>query len=122
MTIRLVDHINVVSERLEATRAFYVDVLGLAEGPRPPFASDGYWLYAGPRPVVHIQQATGPVGPSSACALNHAAFEVADFDGQIARLDAHGVAYDLTTVPGSGQRQAFFLDPNGVRLEFGEPV
>jgi catechol 2,3-dioxygenase-like lactoylglutathione lyase family enzyme len=70
--------------------------------------------------VVHIQQAIGPVGPSGASALNHAAFEVADFDAQLARLEAHGVAYDLTCVPGTTLRQAFFLDPNGVRLEFGE--
>ena len=29
MSIRLVHHLNVVTERLEETRRFYVDVLGL---------------------------------------------------------------------------------------------
>lgn len=115
--IRLVDHINIATQRLEATRAFYVEVLGLVEGPRPPFASAGYWLYAGERPVVHMQEAPKSVGPSDASALNHAAFEVADFDAMLERLKLHGVDYHLTTIPGSSVRQVFFHDPNGVRLE-----
>jgi len=120
MSILAVHHINVATTRLEETRAFFVDVLGLVGGPRPAFASAGYWLYAEGVPVVHMQQAAAPVGPSSLSALNHAAFQVADFDAAIGRLEQHGVAYDLARVPGTALRQAFFLDPNGVRLEFNE--
>lgn len=120
MPIVAVHHINVATTRLEETRAFFVDVLGLVEGPRPAFASAGYWLYAQGVPVVHMQQAPSPVGPSSLSALNHAAFQVTDFDAAVAGLAKHGVAYDLATVPGTALRQAFFLDPNGVRLEFNE--
>lgn len=117
MTVRTVDHVNIATERLEDTRAFYVEVLGLVEGYRPPFGSKGYWLYAADHPVLHMQEAAGPVGPSQASALNHFAFAVADFDSMIARLDRHGVRYDLQLVPGSDVRQAFFHDPNGVRVE-----
>jgi catechol 2,3-dioxygenase-like lactoylglutathione lyase family enzyme len=120
MSIRLVDHLNIVTEKLAETRDFYVKVLKLEVGWRPGFASEGYWLYAGERAVVHIQQAVHPVGPTEACALNHAAFIVDDFDGLVASLKAHGVAYDETCVPGSSVRQAFFLDPNGVRLELSD--
>lgn len=118
--IRLVDHINIATERLEETRAFYVEVLGLSEGPRPPFAFPGYWLYAGERPIVHMQLSPGPVGPSTESALNHAAFEVADMDGLIARLQQHGVAHRVVLIPGTKVRQAFFEDPNGARLELNE--
>lgn len=118
MTIRQVDHINVVTERLEETRAFYVEALGLTVGWRPPFQVEGYWLYAGRHPVVHIQQATVPVGGSAACALNHAAFTVEDLDALLARLEARGVPFTVRNVPGTRDRQAFFEDPNGVRLEF----
>lgn len=120
MSVVAVHHINIVTERLEETRAFFVDALGLQAGPRPPFASAGYWLYANEIAVVHIQQAPGKVGPSHLSALNHAAFQVADFDAALARLSRQGVSFDLTQVPGTALRQAFFLDPNGVRLEFNE--
>jgi catechol 2,3-dioxygenase-like lactoylglutathione lyase family enzyme len=123
VSIRQVDHINIASERLEETRAFYVDVLGLTEGPRPPFRFKGYWLYAGDRPIVHLQDSRGPVGPSQASALNHFAFIVDDFEGLIRRLEQHGVAYQRTEVPGTTVLQAFLFDPNGVRVELnGGPV
>jgi catechol 2,3-dioxygenase-like lactoylglutathione lyase family enzyme len=57
MTISMIDHVNIVTERLEETRAFFVDVLGLTVGPRPPFAVEGYWLYVGAKPIVHMQRA-----------------------------------------------------------------
>jgi catechol 2,3-dioxygenase-like lactoylglutathione lyase family enzyme len=117
MSIRLVDHINIATPKLKETRDFFVEVLGLREGWRPPFEFEGYWLYAGERPVVHMQVANGPVGPSSASALNHFAFDVDDLDTLLARLDAHGVPYRAVDVPATRTRQAFLQDPNGVRLE-----
>jgi catechol 2,3-dioxygenase-like lactoylglutathione lyase family enzyme len=117
MAIRTIDHINIATLRLEETRAFYVEVLGLTQGFRPPFPSDGYWLYADGHPVVHMQTSTAEIGPSQASALNHFAFDVTDLDAMLARLDAHQVPYEATCVPGSAIRQAFFLDPNGVRIE-----
>jgi catechol 2,3-dioxygenase-like lactoylglutathione lyase family enzyme len=120
VSIKIVDHVNIVSERLEETRRFFNQILGLEPGPRPAFAVSGYWLYAGARAVVHIQVAKGPVGPSQDSALNHFAFEVLDFDAILGRLNCHGVAYQVFTVPGTSVRQAFFLDPNGVRIEITE--
>jgi len=122
MTIRLVHHINIATTQLEATRDFYVDVLGLMEGARPPFRSEGYWLYAGDVPVVHMQVSPIPVTGTAESALNHAAFLVDDFDALLGRLDRHGVPYRLTVVPGTTIRQAFFLDPNGVQLELNAAV
>ena len=120
MSVVALHHINIATTRLEETRAFFVDVLGLVEGPRPAFASAGYWLYAHGVPLVHMQQAPEPVAPSQLSALNHAAFRVADFDAALARLTRHGIAFELAKLPGTALRQAFFLDPNGVRLEFNE--
>jgi catechol 2,3-dioxygenase-like lactoylglutathione lyase family enzyme len=118
MSIRIVDHVNIVSERLEETRRFFNQILGLEPGPRPAFAVAG----SGPRAVVHIQVAKGTVGPSGDSALNHFAFEVTDFDAVLARLSRHAVAHQVFTVPGTTVRQAFFLDPNGVRIEITEPT
>jgi catechol 2,3-dioxygenase-like lactoylglutathione lyase family enzyme len=122
MTISMIDHVNIVTERLEETRAFFVDVLGLIVGPRPPFAVEGYWLYAGAKPIVHMQRAPVPVCPSEASALNHFAFAVEAFDPMIERLRRHGVAHRVFTVPGATTRQVFFHDPNDVRVEITEAV
>lgn len=120
MTIRGIDHINIATTKLEETRAFYVDVLGLTVGERPDFDFPGYWLYAGGFPIVHMQLSPREVGSSTLSGLNHAAFQVADFDALIARLEAAGVRYTKVLVPGTQIRQAFFMDPNGVRLELNE--
>ena len=118
MSIRLVHHLNVVTQKLEETRRFYVDVLGLREGWRPPFSSIGYWFYVDDVPIVHIQQADGAVTSSHVSALNHVAFEVDELDELLARLSDHGIAYQELPIAGTPIRQAFFDDPNGVRLEF----
>ena len=39
---------------LDAVRAFYCEVLGMATGPRPDFPFDGHWLYVGETAVVHL--------------------------------------------------------------------
>lgn len=119
--IRLIDHINITTQKLAETRDFFVDVLGLQDGPRPDFGFPGHWLYAGGRAIVHLQLSREPVSASSTSALNHAAFEVADIDALAARLTQRGIAYRMTQVPGASVRQIFLEDPNGVRVELNSP-
>lgn len=115
------DHVNIVTPKLEATRDFFVRVLGLAEGPRPDLGFDGHWLYAGDKAVIHLQSQDrldgrrGPSGP-----LDHAAFQVADLAAAKARLEAAGVPYREIISPPRGQ--LFLSDPNGVRIELGGRV
>ena len=120
MTIRGIDHINIATTKLKETRDFYVDVLGLTEGERPPFDFEGHWLYAEGFPIVHMQLSPRDVTSSTLSGLNHAAFQVADFDALIARVEAAGLRYVQVLVPGTTIRQAFLMDPNGVRLELNE--
>lgn len=111
------DHINIATDRLAETRAFYVEVLGLTEQWRPDFSFDGHWLYAGDRPVVHLMtRPTAGVG-CDAAALSHVAFAIADIDAVKARLDGLGVAYREIGVPDAPIRQLFLNDPNGVTIE-----
>jgi catechol 2,3-dioxygenase-like lactoylglutathione lyase family enzyme len=64
-------HINLRAPAalLDTLRDFYRDVLGLTVGPRPDFGSEGYWLYAGGHPIVHLstqrphEPQRGPVDP-----------------------------------------------------------
>jgi catechol 2,3-dioxygenase-like lactoylglutathione lyase family enzyme len=117
MTIRAIDHINIGTDRLAETTAFFRDVLGLAEGWRPDFPFGGAWLYAGHTAVVHLVDLADAKAPSSAAALDHFAFRIDDLDAMVRRLDVAGVAYRIGDVPGAPIRQIFLRDPNGVTIE-----
>ena len=117
MTVSGLAHVNIATSRLEEARAFYVEVLGLAEGPRPPFKSRGYWLYAGNHPVVHLVETIGLSPAPHGAGINHIAFETADVEAFAERLKDYGVEFDVSIVPGTGETQLNFSDPTGVRLE-----
>ncbi|MBX3621465.1 MAG: VOC family protein [Rhizobacter sp.] len=109
-------------ELMERLRAFYCEVVGLRVGPRPPFTSFGYWLYAGDNAVLHLSEARpGETrGAEGATTFDHVAFDCegqADFER---RLSALGISYQRAQVPQTGQAQLFFHDPahNGVELTF----
>jgi catechol 2,3-dioxygenase-like lactoylglutathione lyase family enzyme len=117
MTIRAIDHVNIGTTRLEETKAFFRDVLGLAEGWRPDFSFGGAWLYAGDTAVVHLVELDQARAPSSSAALDHFAFRIDDYDAVVTRLDAAGVEYRASAPPGTSTRQIFVRDLNGVNIE-----
>ncbi|MBL8518933.1 MAG: VOC family protein [Betaproteobacteria bacterium] len=124
MPVTGLDHYNLRASRdmLETLKDFYCDVVGLTLGTRPPFASFGYWLYAGDAPILHLSETrVGEVRPAhTANTFDHAAFRCEEFDATLARLDAANIRYKVQTVPGTRVRQIFFADPagNGVELNF----
>lgn len=118
------DHFNirVPFEMLDAVRRFYIDLLELKEGFRPPFGSTGHWLYLGDQPVLHLSVFKDRTTRllEGAGAIDHIAFACADFDAMCRKLESHGIAYKVADVPVINQRQIFFRDPagNGVELNF----
>jgi len=119
MPIAGFQHINTRSADVERTRDFYVRVLGLRVGDRPPFPSTGYWLYLGDHPIVHLVQRN----PGDAAAhegtgnLDHVAFSGLDPDATRAALTAAGIPFREAIVPRDGTLQIFVLDPDGIKLE-----
>jgi glyoxylase I family protein len=111
------DHINIAGSAplIERCRAFYVGVLGLRDGDRPPFRSRGYWLYAGERPVVHLL--VRDVEPKSGAALDHFAFRCTGLEAMTTRLEQHAVTFTVDRVPATGRTQLFLTDPAGVGIE-----
>jgi catechol 2,3-dioxygenase-like lactoylglutathione lyase family enzyme len=138
--IRQLDHCNIRTFDMAATVSFYVDVLGLRNGPFPGPSTMGAWLYdQTDRPVVHLI-AIDPAHPDEAVgrirerlgelgvemdtttwkgggAIDHLAFECEDYDRQIAKLRALGIPLTESAVPSINLRQIFLNDPNGVTLE-----
>ena len=124
MPVTALDHSNIRAHAslIEAVRQFYVELLGLHEGPRPAFPSAGYWLYAGAAPIVHLGITDVDEGrdPRARTTLDHIAFACTDLPAHEALLRERGIAYRRREVPHTGQHQLFFTDPagNGVELIF----
>ena len=124
MPVAGLGHVNLRAPRalLETLRRFYVEVIGLEEGPRPPFRSHGHWLYAGGRDVLHLTEAAADEirATGITTTLDHVAFRCTDPEAMQARLRRHGIDYALETVPAAAQMQLFLRDPagNGIELNF----
>jgi catechol 2,3-dioxygenase-like lactoylglutathione lyase family enzyme len=116
MAITRMNHFTVLCEDLATTVKFYVDVLGLREGPRPPLGIPGAWLYAGDEPVLHVVAGRALPNPPGGV-LDHMAFSAENLRDVAARLSAAGVAVSLGRQPQTGVWQLFFHDPNGARVE-----
>lgn len=120
MALDDLDHftIRVPPDDLGDLRRFYVEVLGLVEGERPPFSFPGHWLYLAGRPVVHL---AGREGMASAGrdtgSLDHVAFGAEGLVGMRAHLARHGVSFREQPVPGLGLHQVFLTDPAGIQVE-----
>ena len=134
------NHFSVRTLDLEATKLFYVSVLGLTEGPRPDFPFPGYWLYQGPtdayqNAAVHIigidkndvSGLTNYLGERDTAqlkgsgALDHVAFFATGLADMLLRLKEHNIEPRQREVPGLGLHQLFLDDPNGIVIELNYP-
>lgn len=128
MQVHNLDHFTLRTSRLDDTRAFYEQVIGLTPGPRPAFAFPGAWLYAQGQPLLHLAAfdpsdaslarylGSRPTGKGSGC-VDHITFRCTGLQSFEQRLRSMGVAFDGRTVPELKQHQLFVVDPNGVRIE-----
>lgn len=114
--IQEMNHFTVLTDDLERTLQFYVEGLGLAAGPRPPFDFPGAWLYAGDRAILHVI-AGRELPAQRAGVLDHMAFSASGLQSVKAKLDAMGVAYELRRLRGSNAWQLFCHDPSGAKVE-----
>lgn len=126
--ITALQHVLVLSDDIDHCRDFYRDVVGMAEGARPPLEFPGHWLYAGQVPCLHIAERTAYTTHCAGLglavradgrpggAVDHLAFAADEYDEVTRRLASRGVEPVTNLVPGV-QRQLFFDDPNGVRVE-----
>ena len=116
MAISGMNHFTVLAKDLEATKAFYMGILGLSEGFRPDLGFPGAWLYCGKEAVLHIIAGRAlPADPRGV--LDHMAFSAHDLRATTATLKSSGIAYDLRRQNESGTWQLFCFDPNGARVE-----
>jgi catechol 2,3-dioxygenase-like lactoylglutathione lyase family enzyme len=111
-------HVNVHASNVERSRDFYVGLLGLIEGDRPPFASKGYWLCAGAAPIIHLLQKTADEAyvEGSGC-VDHVGLAATDLEATRRQLIDQGIRFVEKRVPRDGSVQIFVRDPDGLRIE-----
>lgn len=118
LPLHSVNHVARITGRLEASRAFYRDVLGFREIRRPNFNFPGAWLYRCGLQIHLIvnPEVTLPSEPIHA-RDNHLAFHVEDTAAVEELLRGHGVEYVVNIQGHTGVKQLFFHDPDGHTIE-----
>jgi catechol 2,3-dioxygenase-like lactoylglutathione lyase family enzyme len=126
MPVEALDHVNIITARLDRAEAFYCGLLKLESGPMPPplTRETGRWLYdTGGRAVIHLNSPAAPryfdrpmtAGPTGA--LHHVALRCAGYAETMERIAAEGLDHRTNRVDAIGLRQIFVHDPDGVLLE-----
>ena len=123
MPLHHLHHVNLRGSAglVRELREFYCTVLGLQDGPRPPFSSTGAWLYADRLPLVHLVEGTDAPAPDAdrgqPRVVDHVAFGCRDLDEFRRRLEGLDVAYSVSRVPVTGEVQLNLVDPCGMKIE-----
>jgi catechol 2,3-dioxygenase-like lactoylglutathione lyase family enzyme len=120
----VLDHYNVSTRKLGETIRFYEDVLGLQNGPRPPFDFPGAWIYSEGHPVLHINDIspTDKEQRPDSGVIDHIAFGSRGFEAMKQHLSGKGVQFRVNNVPNSTRRQIFLTDPNNVLIELNYDI
>jgi len=124
MSVGVLDHYNVSTRKLGETIRFYEDVLGLQNGPRPPFDFPGAWVYSEGHPVLHINDIspTDKEQRPDSGVIDHIAFGSRGFEAMKQHLSGKGVQFRVNNVPNSTRRQIFLTDPNNVLIELNYDI
>lgn len=120
------DHVLLLVDNMPGMVGFLTNVIGLDDGPRPPFPFPGHWLYGGGLPLIHLASRgrddarsgyLGMAGAPGAGVVDHVALTGIDLADMTARLDRAGATYAVRRVPGEGQIQLFVPGPEGLKVE-----
>jgi catechol 2,3-dioxygenase-like lactoylglutathione lyase family enzyme len=125
MSVRGLDHVNIIAADLDETTRFYESVLGFRYGGRPSemnFA--GGWLYdENDQAIIHVmtfdperhgeaERRGMPTG-----SIDHVALACVGFADMVRRCEELGVAHRVNDRKYAELRQVFVTDPNNVTLE-----
>ena len=130
MGLKCLQHFLIQTSDLRGTADWYVDVLGMREGPHPDFKFPVVWLYVGEEDVLHLTEGGANVSDnrmqylgqqseavSGTGVVDHVAFRADGLKDMLDRLRARKVEFTTRKVDEHGLFQIFLFDPNGVKIE-----
>jgi lactoylglutathione lyase/glyoxylase I family protein len=118
---RKIAHVCIFAHDLDATAAFYKDVLGIEKVFN--FLRDGavigfYLQVGGDTHIEVFHKSTAAFADTNV--INHICLEVHNLDEAIAQIRANGVAALDKKRGADGTWQSWLTDPNGVKIELFE--
>jgi catechol-2,3-dioxygenase len=119
-----INHYNLRADEktIEVLKVFYIEIVGLKLGHRPPFKNGGYWLYANQKDVLHLSFSKNDIVNelNVNSTFDHMAFTCQDEYMYIDLLTKKNIKFSIREIPEIGTRQIFFKDPagNGIELIF----
>ena len=121
MKILSIDHIQIAMPpgQEAKARAFYVNVLGFTEIPKPPELAKrgGAWFESGTTQLhLGVEPDFRPARKA------HPAFVVDDLDTLLAKIQAEGFEVDASQPALDGYKRAHVFDPFGNRIELMEKL
>ncbi len=130
MGLEHLQHFLIQTVDLKATAKWYVDVLGMREGPHPDFGFPVVWLYVGENDVLHLTEGGGNVSAerqqylaqdstavTGSGVVDHVAFRASGLKDMLTHLKANDIDHVTRQVSDQGLFQVFLHDPNGVKIE-----
>ena len=130
MPLSHIEHFLLQTEDMEATREWYVRVLGMRVGPSPDFKFPVFWLYLGDKDVIHVTQGGAQVSENrkryvgqqstdvrGTGVVDHIAFRATGLKQMIEHLDSLGISFRQRMVSDQGLDQLFLMDPNELKIE-----
>lgn len=120
MEIESLHHIALIVTDLSRAKAFYGELLGLRELPRPAFDFEGAWYALGDRqlhlivhPPARALRGTTEIDSRD----GHFAVRVADYDATLAHLRSRGVQVRESRHNVTPWAQIYITDPDGNIIE-----
>lgn len=131
MPVSRIEHFLVAADDIDATRDWYVRVLGMKPGPHPEFGFPVHWMYIGDVDVVHIGPSakganeiqrkylgrTSQDHGSGTGAVDHIAFRATGLRTMLEHLKKEGVPFSQRRANGQALFQLFLYDPNDIKIE-----
>ena len=106
---------------------FFINVIGLEKGYRPPFNFEGYWLYSlqnKNEAIIHLfgQDANFSEMTVKGSSINngvfsHIAFVGGDYPDFIEHLVKLNISFDENYIPGTNTKQVFVSGPEDITVE-----
>ena len=123
MPLSHIEHFLLQAEDMEATRDWYVRVLGMRVGPSPDFKFPVFWLYLGDKDVVHVTQGGKQVSENrkryvgqqsteirGTGVVDHIAFRAMGLAQTIEHLKSLGIEFRSRMVSDQGLYQMFLME------------
>ena len=119
MKILSIDHVQIAMPegKEDAARAFYINILGFTEIPKPPalIKRGGAWFRSG-----NVQLHMGVEKDFRPARKAHPAFIVDELDAILEKVQRAGYEWDESQPPLDGYKRAHIYDPFGNRIELME--